>query len=70
LKVEIEKQLIVDIKNSVDLGSADRTGIFTGVQTSGTFAAEVSVAARRKTNFVLGLVHTHDAFISLGLAVV
>jgi hypothetical protein len=70
LKIKIEKQLIVNIKDSVDLGSADRTGVFTGMQNSGAVAAEVCVAARRKTNFVLGLVPTHDAINRLGMAVV
>jgi hypothetical protein len=60
-KLKIEKHLIVNIKDPVDLGSADRAGVFLGVQNSGTFAAEVCVAARRKTDFVLGIVPTHDA---------
>ena len=53
----------MDIKNTFDLSSTDRTGVFSGMNNAGTLTAEVGVAARRKADLVLGLVHADNALI-------
>ena len=55
--------LIVNIKNTLNLCSADWTGVFSGLNDVGTLAAEVGVAARREADLVLGLVHADNALI-------
>ena len=57
--------LIVNIKNTFNLSSADRTVVFSGMNNAGTVTAEVGVAARRKADLVLGLVRADNALICL-----